>query len=389
MTSNHKITPEEDLILRLCRLELSSEQVQDIKSVISSVTGWKYFTGRANAHGTGALVYHNLVKHDLLRYLPAQASDYLKNIMMLNLARNTSHISHMKEVLAILNSSGIKTILLKGLALELTIYGNRGIRQMTDVDILITGNDCIRARKQLMAKGFKSLPLKSPVHNLIIRYTGKHLPSLLKDDFSVEIHHSLFGGKGEELTDMLYNGSSEINLLGEKAYIPDSQLFFLYLVKHLAYHEMNNESQLRLYTDLVVILERYRDNVLNHELIVLWQKAGIERVLCEKLGLLREFWGISLPAWVDSYIYKWYTTEVSDKFLFFLGSPKGNKTVAQDIPYKYVVGEIPGMHRKILYVLGDLFPSVQFMKKRYNCNSLWKVLLHYPHRMGKLWYLIK
>jgi hypothetical protein len=43
----------------------------------------------------------------------------------------------------------------------------------------------------------------------------------------------------------------------------------------------------------------------------------------------------------------------------------------------------------MFFVLGDLFPTLEFMKNRYKCSSSLKALLQYPLRFGKLWYLIK
>ena len=115
---------------------------------------------------------------------------------MHSLSRNTFNTESMSEVLHLMNESGIKTVLLKGLALELTVYGNAGLRQMSDVDILISRNQSMRARQILINNGYISLPVKSIFHKPIIAYMGKHLPSLIKNGTSVEIHHELFGGFG-------------------------------------------------------------------------------------------------------------------------------------------------------------------------------------------------
>jgi hypothetical protein len=53
--------------------------------------------------------------------------------------------------------------------------------------------------------------------------------------------------------------SNEIK--SEKTFIPEFRLFSL--VKHLWFHEINNESQLRLYTDLVVLIEKYGEKIIN------------------------------------------------------------------------------------------------------------------------------
>jgi hypothetical protein len=389
MTGDFNIKIEDKLLIGLCRPGFSHEETERIEILISSVRDWRYFADRANAHGVGALVYHNLSELGLIQHLPEQVREFLRNVMILNLARNTQLINETGEILHLLNGYGIKTVLLKGMALELTVYGNKGLRQMTDVDVLLTKNGCIKAQKLLMTGGFRSLPVKSPFHKPIILYTGKHIPSMIKGDFSVDIHHNLFGERNSELSRMIYDNSYETDINGEKAFIPPSQLFLLYLVKHLNYHEMNNESQLRLYTDLVFLIEAYREEILNDDLIRLAHQAGIQEIIAEKLALLGDFWGISYPDWIDKFIVEHYMiTGLPEKFIYFLGSPKGNPVVNKASQYKNAVREIPGFHRKILFVVGDIFPSIGFMKKRYSCG-IWKALLYYPHRFGKLWYLIK
>jgi hypothetical protein len=306
---------------------------------------------------------------------------------MLSLSRNTFNTGTIGEVLRLMNKADIKTVILKGLALENSVYGNSGLRQMTDVDILIDREQCIRARKILMAKGYESLPLKSVFHKLILIYTGKHLPSLIRNGTSVEIHHELFGGRDNTLTRLLYDNSYEVEIRGEKAWFPRPQIFFLYLVKHLWRHEMSNESQLRLYTDLVVLLEKYYNEILNPDLLIMAAGAGMSEILATRLLSLRDFWGINFPDHINDFVEKWKDQDAIDKFVFFLGSPKHNPPFDKAGFYRQIIKDIPGFHRKFLYVLGDIFPSFRFMKFRYKCNNTLRVLLYYPHRMGKVLWL--
>ena len=308
---------------------------------------------------------------------------------MKSLSRNAFNRETIVEVLRLLDRENIKTVLLKGMALELSVYGNSGLRQMSDVDILICREQCIQARKILINNGFVSLPVKSLFHELIIADIGKHLPSLIKNGTSVEIHSELFGGRKNVLTRMLYENSYAIDIKEEKAYIPQPQIFFLYLVKHLYLHEINNESQLRLYTDLVVLIEKYREEIINYNLLIYASQAGMSEILAWRLEPLRDLWGVSFPVWIDDFIDKWYNPASINKFIFFLKSPKDNPQLNKPRLYRSVVNEIPGIHRKFLFVLGDIFPSVSVMKKRYGLNNLWKVLFYYPHRIGKIWWLIK
>jgi hypothetical protein len=188
---------------------------------------------------------------------------------------------------------------------------------------------------------------------------------------------------------MIYGDSYEIEIKGGKAYIPQPQIFFLYLVRHLWLHEMNNESQLRLYTDLVVLIENFRDEIINYELLEHALQAGMSEILAWRLEPLRDLWGVSFPDWINSFIDRWYNPDSINRFVFFLKSPKDNPVLNKALVYRHHLGDIPGLHRKIFFITGDLFPSISFMKKRYGCSSGWKAMLYYPHRWGKLWYLVK
>jgi len=389
MKNDLNIRDEEILLLGLCRMSFNAELTVMLKALAEGTFDWSYFASLANVHGVAALVYHNLEKLDLLHYTTAEASDTLKKALMMSLSRNTRNTEAMAYVLRLLNRENIKTVLLKGLALELSVYGNAGLRQMTDVDVLVTRDNCLKARKILMNKGFTSLPVKSVFHKAIIADAGKHLPSLIKNGFSVEFHHQLFGAEKDNLTGKLYETSSEKEIKGEKTFIPEARIFFLYLVRHLCMHEMNNESQLRLYTDLVVLIENFRDEIINVDLIEYAKKAGMSQMLAWKLEPLRDLWGISFPEWINEFINKWYNPDSINKFIFFLKSPKDNPPSDKAKYYRYHLSEIPGIHRKILFLLGDLFPTIRFMKKRYNLSKSWQAIFYYPLRFGKLWYLVK
>jgi hypothetical protein len=322
-----------------------------------------------------------------LRYIPDNVISALRNALLLSISRNAFHLEAISEVLRIFNKETIKVVILKGLALELTVYGNAGLRQMTDIDILVDRKHHVRALNLLIDNGYESLPVKSVFHKPIISWSGKHLPSLIKNGASIDIHLELFGGKRNILTNLLFENSTEALIKDQTIHIPPPQLFFLYLVRHLYLHEIRNESQLRLYTDLVVLIEKYRDQIINFDLIGYASKAGMSEILACRLEPLRDFWGIQFPDWVDDFIDKWHNPATINKFILFLKSPKNNPVLNDAFVYKKTIEEIPGLHRKIIFVLGDLFPTITFMKSRYKCNSNLKALFYYPHRWGKIVWL--
>jgi hypothetical protein len=367
MRHKYQIRDEEILLLGLCRLTFNTELKIMLLALVETVSDWTLFARLARNHGVEALIYNNLEKLGFIKHVPAEVAGTLHNALMVSLSKNARHGKLLTETADILEREKIKIVLLKGMALELTVYGNCGLRQMNDVDVLTTRESSVKARKMLLLKGFSSMPVKSVFHKPILADIGKHLPTLMKEGGSIEFHHELFGIKKHFLTEMLYETASLPGSGRGIIHIPPPQLLFLYLVRHLHLHEKNNESQLRLYTDLVVLLENHRDEIINFDLLSLAMKAGMGEILAWKLEPLRDLWGISFPDWLSSYIDKWYNPASINKFIFFLKSPKDNPAPDPSAAYRKTISEIPGLHRKILYILGDLFPTFEFMKKRYKC----------------------
>lgn len=389
MTLHTDISREEQLLISLCRLSFSEKQKKNIRTLAKKITDIDKFAYLANKHGIVALTYHNLKETGADDLLPEEKMAHLANSRMKSLGRNTFLFKTIKQVLEFFKQAKIKSVLLKGMALELSIYGNMGLRQMNDIDILVPHKQCMEARRILLKNGFQSIPLKSPLYNLILPYYGKHLPELIKGGISVEIHHELFSGADHLLTERMITNSTETTFNKSSVLIPPVREFFLYLVKHLDKHERNGESQLRLYTDLFCMVDKYEKELLDTALFKEAEAAGLEEILAAKLFLLKRYWGIFIHPALETLINEKTPDNTSHLFRTFLAQPEGHPVLYNRAEnYRQTIKQITGFHRKIIFITGDLFPTLRFMKKRYNTRSKLGALLYYPHRFGKLVYLI-
>jgi len=384
------ISPEEQLLIPLCRLSFSEKQKKNIRTLAKNITDIDKFAYLANEHGIIALVYHNLKETGAGDLLPEEKMAYLANSRMKSLGRNTLLFKGIEQVLELFKQENIKTVLLKGMALDLSVYGNMGLRQMNDIDILVPHERCMEARKILLNKGFQSIPLKSPLYNLILPYYGKHLPELIKGGVSIEIHHELFSVADHSLTEKMITNSTETTFNKSSVLIPPVREFFLYLVKHLDKHEKNGESQLRLYTDLFCMVDKYKKELLDTTLFKEAEAAGLEEILAAKLFLLKRYWGVNIPPALETLINEKTPDNTCQLFRTFLAQPEGHPVLySRADNYRQTIKQITGFHRKVIFIAGDLFPTLRFMKKRYNTRSKLGALLYYPHRLGKLVYLIR
>jgi hypothetical protein len=329
--------PEEKLLLALCRLDFTGEEKRELRSLVEQVNDWDKFVKISNEHGIIALSAFNLKETHLDNLVPEKQMRMLNDGLMQSMIRNTWLLERWKEVNRILTEAGIKHVLLKGMALEHTVYGSGGLRQMTDNDILVKRADGLKAWNLLQNYGFEPVNIKSFLHKKIIADIGKHLPTLVRDGYALEIHTRLFSDNEKNSNhDKAIDESVGIEIGNEKAFILNKELHLDYLTRHNIDHLSGSDPELRLFLDISILKE---DNYRSINEAVFSDLSGFRNT---------------------DYRQKAYRQQL--KSLPFLSG--------------------------LRFLAGDIFPSMCWMKELYHCGSL-KALVFFPGWLGKLLWLIK
>lgn len=326
-----------ELLLLLCSFPYSESNRDALARLLSGVNDWDAFIRLVNDHGIIAISAYNIKEAGLENTVPAKAMAMLENGLMQSVVRNTWLAERWKEVNEILNNAGIKHILLKGMALEHTIYGARGLRQMTDNDIMICKDESMKAWSLLHQSGFEPPEAKSRLHRKIMFETGQHLPALIKDGYAVEIHtgENLFLSDTGETENKLFDHTDEITIGNEIAYKLKDDIHVRFLKDHFRRHAGAGECQLRSYAD-IMIMEPGND-----------------------------------PAFPES---------------FFLKPDQKNKFSFRRKHYRATLNSVTKGYR-LKFIMGDIFPSIGWMRKRYGCSTF-VAIMKYPQRIGKLLWLV-
>ncbi|MDZ7739089.1 MAG: nucleotidyltransferase family protein [Bacteroidales bacterium] len=148
-----KIMPVHELLIALCRTSFTDEDRGRIEKLAAGIDSWERFVWLANEHGISALVYDNFKELGLTGMIPEQQLSVLYNAYMKSLGRNTMLSEKYDELEKLLGEIGIRPLLIKGMALERTVYGNRGLRQMNDVDFLVPRKRSMEAWEYLLTRG--------------------------------------------------------------------------------------------------------------------------------------------------------------------------------------------------------------------------------------------
>jgi hypothetical protein len=383
----NQLLPEERLLLTLCRLQFTEEQKKEIGELMKQVTDWDKFVTLSNEHGIIALSWYNITETGNKDFIPPIFLEKMNSGYLKSLTRNTCIFELLNEVLGLASKKNIKVVLLKGLVLEKSVYGDKGLRQMNDLDILVRQEDAMNLRKILIKNGFEPFPMVSPLHQMMASYLN-HLPAMYKNGLSVEIHYKLFNENDNLLTSEFFDKSVPSGLSSYIAFIPQPQLHFLYLVKHLAEHEAGGDSQLRLYTDMAVMLDLFMDKILNPELFKFSGIVNINDSLNSKLAILKVFPGMELPD-LPGFVQDKDTGEiVIERFIHFLRHPQNKGLEESPIGYFKQLKNTSGIFNKFLFILGHLFPSFTYMKYRYMKKTKVGTIRYYPVRWAQMVRLI-
>lgn len=322
-----------DLLFILADYPFKEANRQVLSDNLKKVVDWEKLVRLVNDHGIIALARYNIKEAGLEKLITPGVMARLENGYLQSVVRNSWLSERWMSVNEILCNADIKHILLKGMALEHTIYGSKGLRQMSDNDILVKREEALKAWNLLQKDGFVANPLKSSLHYKIILDIGKHLPALVKNGYVIEIHTRLLNDI--KIDDNIFANANEILVNNTRAYIPVNEIHKKYLINHFMDHVFKGECQLRNYSDI---------KILDPENPLEFPSEFIDNPSQKiKLKFRKEYFRSSVKV-------------------------------------------VPSMHR-LRYIVGDTFPSVSWMKKRHGCSGA-RTMLYYPRRILKLAWLI-
>lgn len=159
-----------------------------IKQLLASQQNLESFIQLCSDHLIIPVIYLKFKAYKILKHLPEEYVQALKEIYDLNCQRNEQILRQIDEIAAELNKENIQPVFLKGTANLLDgLYSDVGERMIGDIDFLVKEEDFFKAAEVLMRTGYLSQPRIagpdiSPPHH--------HFPSLSKNEFpaNVEIH---------------------------------------------------------------------------------------------------------------------------------------------------------------------------------------------------------
>jgi Uncharacterised nucleotidyltransferase len=276
------LTPEWKVLLALAKANVGAEDIRLAKQEWAGLDlDWDFVTTASYAHGIAPLIYHGLDRSGLISLLPAAAAEALRRSYYANAARNSHLYAQLHHVVEAFREQRIEVIFLKGAALAETVYPNRVLRAMTDIDLLVRKERLAEVETKLVAMGY------------VLEERGKtkefyqqhhyHWEFRLRSAANVEIHWQLGRPTGSFRIDIdsLWERAQPTQIAGVEALALSPEDLLLHLCQHVWKH--NLIGGIRPFCDIAETTRCYGDRINWRKLHAL--SSQMQMNACAYLGL--------------------------------------------------------------------------------------------------------
>ncbi|BAZ65653.1 MAG: nucleotidyltransferase family protein [Pelatocladus maniniholoensis HA4357-MV3] len=344
------IRPEMQLLLCCASTKIDVAKTEEIKSLIQRADlDWQDVIGNAYKHGLMPLLYTNLnaIAPDIV---PKNVLNQLRNIFYTNAQRSLMLTGELVQLLRLLQENEILAVPYKGPVLANLLYGNIGLRQFCDLDILVQQQDVLKFKNLLITRGYRPKIQLTEVEEInYLKDKSKHTYNFINDSkgIMVEIHWRITPRYTSAIeVKYIWENLHSSSLGGMEIYSFSAEDWLLLLTNHASRHRWEKLSWL---ADIAELLRQNTE--INWEIVI--QKANdfdCKRMLFLGLFLTRQLIGINLPIGVINKITNDHKVAklASEICLDILNKTNTNHKFMQNTRYHIQVRE--RLHNKILYL---------------------------------------
>ena len=365
------LSVENRLILSCIKLCPNQDELEQINGLISQVQDWDYFIHTIIDRGIGPLLYKKLPFLTNSSIIPETVKTSLQQIYFKTFSRSTILYEHFQKVAKAFTSHNIPVIALKGIYLSEWLYQDIGMRQFSDIDLLVKEENAESCLYILEELGYKKNSV-GQLSEIVLSQFQKdivHYSPMISNGVSIELHiklhskHEKYNLNGLELWKNAI--SSTIN--GVIVQALNATDLLIYLCLHLDKHFKVGPVQFTCFNDITNLLENLSGSLNWNEFTEACRLYNCEEVVYKYLVMVNTYMNAAVPA--D--IIQKYSTLLTEKdeqlFIKYLKGDVGAE-ITLSSHFKYLKN-VSSLSDRVRYVWGVLFPSRAFMVQKYGLQT--------------------
>ena len=342
----------ERFVRATARVEMRDEDVMGVREAISEGIDWDEVLRVCRVHDVGGIVYFALKGNGLLEEVQREFAERLREIYYENAVRN---MAAEKAIVLLSKAIGRKVVFVKGADLFLSLYPSTGMRPMGDVDILVEREFAEEVWYSLLKHGFRAeegetIEYRSELHKDVC----SHLPKLMTDTFTAEVHWNLFGVVTlYPVTKAAFEKSVQVR---DNVYVLPTEMKLIHLCNHFRRH-LYEGATLRHLCDINELAVKHGKEIDWEEIDRTVRGTELEGDIRIGMTYAHYFLGTEVPArFLDEEVLKGCELGLGTMF-------KVEKGAAGVFSYK--MRAIPGVWNKTKYVWGIVMPPRRWIAGNY------------------------
>lgn len=374
-STTHNLCPEITLLLYL--LSRTQKEI-----TLEDSYNWDYFSELTHKLRVAPLVYKRVKENPFYLNIPQDIVNFLEQRYYKTLQKNTLLYHAFEQIHTICSQYNISIIPLKGIFLAEQVYGDIGIRPLSDIDLLVPEQDidtCVTILSELGYR-FDTRFVKSDF--IDEQRESKHIPLMARQNVGVEFHmrvlsvdHSL-GITTQDFWDHTIPGV----LSGMQIQHFHPHFLLLHICLHEHEHFAHAKIHFIAYVDIAYCTATYRNCINWKEFTELCTKYNCVHQVFSHIYLAAKYIGADVP---DN-IYQ-LGASVCDNYSedFFCNHVQGNTEFVAKKRNRNIIElkNVQGFTNKVRFLLHDMFPSQEFMINRYAIRYPHLYFLYYPRRI--------
>lgn len=314
-------TSETNLLLYFSRITITTEICKKAQALIKTNIDWEYIIQIAAHHRVIPLLYLNISKVKP-ETVPDNVKKKLRDFYLANTSRNLFLSARLVNALGLLEAHNIKAIPFKGPVLAQVVYKDVAFRQFSDLDIIVSRQDAIKAKNLLVDNGYR-IAVKFAENNEddYIKYENFFPLVSTDNNVNIDLHWELSGRY--TLTPMyledFVSRLGQSTLTGKEVCIFSTEDLLLYQCIHATSHCWGTLEMISCLAELIT-----SNSEIDWDLVVrLADKYKTKRLLLLGLHLTQILFSVDLPEHIsERIILDQRVIRLADKISFNLFNEK-------------------------------------------------------------------
>lgn len=374
---------EDKFILSAIKINPSKEELGQMDQFLTLIKDWEYLAKTAIEGGIGPLIFKKLPLLENAKLVPEPTRKNLHHSYLKTLTRSLVLYEHFQNISQTLSSENIPAIALKGIYLSESLYKDIGLRQLSDIDLLVKEGDGQKCLEILSELGYKPHNLKKSNFFEVNTETVHFAPMVLNGVF-VETHVKLHKKSESYHVDIkeLWNNALRTEIKNSPIYVMDDDHLLIHICIHLDKHFRTGHLQLTCYCDVTNILCEFKDRINWKRVEELCSTYHCTNNVFKHLILSNAYIKAPLPNDIILKYKSLLNKEASDFFIKHLRR-KSIDLYFNTTPHNIDnIKQVKGFKNKMVYVFHDTFPPKDFMIKQYKIKHKSLYRFYYPYRIS-------